>query len=222
MKKIVTMDGSETLYNEEYEDHYHSKSGAVEESFEKFVKPAITDKTLSKGFIRILDIGFGLGYNAIAAIDYIQDNNKNCEIELISLEKDLKLDELKSLNPKLRNYNIIQKISFDPITNSYLFEEKNVRLQVKIGEATEIIKKIKLEFDAIFLDGFSPKKNPELWTRSFFSELYRVIRVGGILTTYSYSREIRDNLSSVGFIVKDGPIVGRRSPSTVAIKEKNS
>ena len=38
MKKVKTEDNSITFYNEEVEDHYHSKSGAREESFEKHAK----------------------------------------------------------------------------------------------------------------------------------------------------------------------------------------
>ena len=40
----MTEDGSLTLYNPEYEEYYHSKSGAIEESFEKFVKPCKIDE----------------------------------------------------------------------------------------------------------------------------------------------------------------------------------
>jgi chorismate dehydratase len=86
-----------------------------------------------------------------------------------------------------------------------------------VCDALEAVKKIKLKFDIIFLDPFSPKKNPELWTETFFKELRRLINKDGILTTYSCAGIVRRNLKSAGFTVKDGPCVGRRSPSIIAL-----
>ena len=209
MKKYVTEDGSITLFNPAYEDYYHSKSGALEEAFEKFVKPCKINEM--KGPIKILDIGFGLGYNAIAAIDST-DN----EIEIISLEKEF-IPDLPDLKPKLKHYWIIEKLEYDPITKSYLYEDKRIHLKIKIGDAVNLIKTINDKFDAVFLDPFSPAKNPELWTLEFFKDIKQRMKQGAILATYSYAKKIRNNLSKAGFVVKNGPVIGRRSPSTIAI-----
>jgi len=37
------------------------------------------------------------------------------------------------------------------------------------------------------------------------------------LSTYSYARTVRENLKEAGFEVIDGPVLGRRSPSTIGI-----
>ncbi len=213
MKEYITEDGSLTLFNPEYEEYYHSKSGALEEAFEKFVKPCKIKELAKKCHVKILDIGFGLGYNAIAAIDTVEG-----EIEVISLEKDLLFD-LSKLKPKLKHYWIIEKLEFDPITNSYLYEDKKIHLRIKIGDATQIIKTINDKFDAVFLDPFSPGKNPELWTVEFFKDIKQSMKPDAILATYSYAKTVRNNLTKAGFIVKDGPVVGRRSPSTIAINQ---
>ena len=218
MKEYMTEDGSVTLFNPEYEEYYHSKSGAIEESFEKFVKPCEIKELAKKGHIKILDIGFGLGYNAIAAIDVAL--NSNCEIEIISLEKNF-LPNLSKLKPKLKHYGIIEKLEYDPITKSYLYEDKNIHLRIKIGDATQTIKTINDKFDAVFLDPFSPGKNPELWTVEFFSKIRKRMKDKAILATYSYAKTIRNNLAKAGFTVKDGPIIGRRSPSTIAVIKSN-
>lgn len=216
--KIKTNDGSETLHNKEYDEYYHSKSGAVEESIKKYCLPCRIPELAKNSSIKILDIGFGLGYNAIAAIDTALSINKNTEIEIISLEKDLKLNELKDLKNNLKHYYIIEKLEFDPITKSYYYEEKNIFLKIKIGDALGTIKKIKTKFDAVFHDAFSPSKNPELWTVEFFHDVNKLMKKDAILATYSYARKTRDNLKESGFEVYDGPIVGRRSPCTLARK----
>ncbi len=217
MRQIITKDNSITFYNEEYKETYHSVTGALEETYKKFIIPCKISDLAKKGKIKILDIGFGLGYNAIASIDAALDSNPRCEIEVVSLEKDLRLSELKKLNPKLKHYYIINELEFDPINSQYLYEDKNTHLIIKIGDATQTIKKIKAVFDAVFLDPFSPKKNPELWTCGFFMEIIKRMKKNAVLATYSCARTARENLKKAGFMVKDGPRVGRRGPSTIAI-----
>jgi tRNA U34 5-methylaminomethyl-2-thiouridine-forming methyltransferase MnmC len=43
------------------------------------------------------------------------------------------------------------------------------------------------------------------------------MKKGAMMSTYSCARIVRDNLKNAGFEVKNGPIIGRRSPSTIAI-----
>ena len=78
--------------------------------------------------------------------------------------------------------------------------------------------KLTEEYDAVFFDPFSPKANPELWTEKIFTQVYNLMKQGSRLTTYSCSSKVRVNMARTGFQVKDGPVVGRRAPSTIAIK----
>ena len=71
MIEIVTNDGSVTFRSDKFDETYHSKSGAVEESFKKFAEPSKVGELAKSGKIVILDICFGLGYNSAAAIDAI-------------------------------------------------------------------------------------------------------------------------------------------------------
>jgi tRNA U34 5-methylaminomethyl-2-thiouridine-forming methyltransferase MnmC len=208
LKQQVTKDNSITLFNETYQEYYHSTKGAVEESFEKFVKPCRIAELAKTGKIRILDVCFGVGYNSAAAIDAALESNPNCEIEIIGLENDQKiLDEIKNLNPAFKYYDIIKGDKSDP----------KIKLKILLGDARETIKQVKDKVDAVFFDPFSPKVCPELWTKEFFADIKRVMTPGAILTTYSCARIVRDNMKANGFIVKDGPILGRRGPATIAI-----
>jgi len=217
MKEIQTKDGSLTLHNEDYDETYHSTTGALEETYEKFIKPCKIKELAAKGKLRILDICFGLGYNTIGAIDTALKENKNAEIEIISLEKELFLDEIKKLKTDFEHYWIIEKLEHDPLNNQYLYEDKNIHLKIKIGDARMTIKKLLGKFDAVFLDPFSPKKNPELWTQEFFEDIAKLMKPNAIMATYSCARIVRDNLKEAGFEVRDGPRIGRRGPSTIAI-----
>ena len=203
MKLIQTKDKSYTFFNEEYQEIYHSQTGALEEAQKKYIEPlGVKDNQV------ILDICFGLGYNTFAAIE----NAKH--LKIIALEKDPKvLEDLQTLDIK-GNYNIIKKVAKD-----YYYKDDNYEIKLILGPAEETIKKVKEKFDVVFLDPFAPRNNPELWTEEFFKEIYSKMKKGAKLATYSCARKIRDNLKSAGFKVINGPNVGRRGPSTNAIKE---
>ena len=91
-----------------------------------------------------------------------------------------------------------------------------MKLRIIIGDAGETIKNLNQKFDAVFLDPFSPKKCPELWTEKFFKDIRKLMKQNSVLTTYSCAKIIRNNLVNAGFNVKDGPSIGRRAPSTIA------
>ncbi|MBU0615205.1 MAG: hypothetical protein KJ601_03870, partial [Nanoarchaeota archaeon] len=88
-----------------------------------------------------------------------------------------------------------------------------------IGKAEEEIKLLPNNyFNGVLFDPFSPGKHKEMWSLDIFKECFRVMKPGSRLTTYSCAVWIRDNMREAGFQVIDGPILGRKSASTIAIK----
>jgi chorismate dehydratase len=216
MEKVMTDDGSETFRNDDVDECYHTKSGAIEEAFKKFAEPCKIKELAKKGKIRILDVCFGFGYNTAAAIDTALEENKDVEIESVGLENDERVfDMIQELNPKVKSFELIKQLN----KNNLKITKNNISISILLGDARETIKTVSQSFDAVFFDPFSPKKCPELWTEELFREIYDRMEKGAILATYSYARVVKDNLKNAGFRVEDGPIVGRRSPSTIAIKE---
>jgi predicted methyltransferase len=199
IREIETKDGSITFHNEEYGEAYHSLTGAEEEAREKYAKPAnIKPKN------KILDICFGLGYNSAAALDITTD------IEITAIEKDPNiLKKTLNLKTEFKHYNIIKET----------IEGKQTQITLFVDDARKVIKTLpNNQFDIVFLDPFSPKKCPELWTQEFFKDINKSMKQGAKLFTYSCARVVRDNLKATGFKVSDGPSVGRWAPSTIAEK----
>ena len=85
-KLVKTSDGSFSLYSEKHEQLMHTQDGAYAESFLKHVFPSrVFGKIKNK--IRILDVGFGIGYNILCAL--MEGKASSAEnIEIISLEYD--------------------------------------------------------------------------------------------------------------------------------------
>lgn len=71
-----TNDGSVGLYSPEFNDIYHSATGALSEAYDKFIYPSNIDYLLNtKNNIKVLDICYGIGYNTKAFLNYINEKN---------------------------------------------------------------------------------------------------------------------------------------------------
>jgi len=207
MNKITTKDGSITCYNEEAGDYYHTKSGAKEEAIEKHAK-ALNIKPNKI----IFDICFGLGYNTAAALEL-------GPATVYCFENDEKiLKNILKLNADFKSYNMIKEFIKGFFKGNKVYEKDGIKLIMLFGDAREQIKKVKEKADYVFFDPFSPAKVPEMWTEEFFKDIKDKMKTGGKLSTYSCAGWVRDNMQNAGFKVLDGPIIGRRSPSTICEK----
>ncbi|MBW3015858.1 hypothetical protein KY330_05540 [Candidatus Woesearchaeota archaeon] len=216
MKKITTGDDSVTFYNEDYEEAYHSKSGAKQEAVEKFVRPCGIKALAESGCVKVLDVCFGLGYNTAALIDEIWNFNKDCEIIVLGLENDNAIIErINKIDADFDSFSLIKELS-----KKLKYDNGKLSITLILGDAKKTISELNDDyFDIVFLDPFSPKKCPELWEKEFLSSISKKLKKHGILTTYSCARVVRENLKYAGFEISDGPCVGRRSPSTIAVKK---
>ncbi len=211
MKKVITRDKSITYYNEQVEDHYHTLSGAKEEAFEKHAKALGVN---SKKNPVIYDICFGLGYNTAATMDII---NSKATFYCFENDKEI-LKKALEIDAEFKSFPIIKEFIKQFFEGNNVYETDNVKLVMVFGDARENIKKVKENADFIFFDPFSPAKVPDMWTKEFFLDIKEKMNKGAKLSTYSYARFVRDNMKSAGLKVEDGPIIGRRSPSTIAVK----
>ena len=208
MKKIITEDKSITFYNDEFDETYHSTTGAVEEAFEKYVKPLEVADGMT-----ILDFCYGLGYNSAAAMSVC----KNLQITAIEIDREIvgKSCTIDIPEELVETYRYLcQLLGNNPVTDA-----KGNLIHLIIDDALVVMHELKPDtFERVFFDPFSPQKHPDMWTEDVFLEMYRIMKKGGKLATYSCSKRVRRAMASAGFTVIDGPCIGRRSPSTIAVK----
>ncbi len=218
----LTGDGSFTFFSPEFQETFHSHSGAKQEAEQKFVLPCgLEQLAKQKNSLQILDICYGLGYNSAAALATIWKVNPHCNIQLIALE----------LEPTVCHKAIASQLLelWEPPIPQLLAglaveqEVKESHLQAKLfwGDGRVTIKQViglDFEADAIFLDPFSPPKCPQLWTVEFLSLVATCLKPTGILATYSCAAAVRVALQLAGLTVGASKSVGKRSPGTVASK----
>ena len=224
---VRTDDGSLTFHNEDVDECYHTTSGALEEALEKHVLPSrLLDNV---GDIVIGDVCFGLGYNSIVAMQKFLEKTPEGFIQIFAFENDFdilrKISELelpdmyKPYQEKIVSLldNLVEE------TNDYLlyvYDDDQVSISLYLGDVRHTLHCISDNaFDIVFFDPFSPKKYPHLWEIPVFEEVYRTMNRSSYLTTYSCAKKVREAMKAVGFTVQDGPSVGRKAPSTVALKK---
>jgi len=210
----MTKDGSETLFNPSYRDYYHSTAGALAEARIKYIEPCRIKELAAISEVSLLDIGFGLGYNLGVALDEIMSAGGKLLAVSLEMDEDI-LSKLSGMDPKITSYHAIKKLA-----QKRYYSDEHANLRLIMGNAVQTIKEINMKFDAVFHDPFAPTRNPELWTKEFFRDAKRLMKPRAVLATYSCARHVRDNLRWAGFLVKDGPVFGRRGPSTIAINKQ--
>lgn len=197
---VLCEDGSHTLYSHAFDEPYHStKDGALHESLEKHVKPALNLKKEKERFV-ILDICFGLGYNTFSTIYHIQKHNLSTKIHILSPEFDEAL--VRSLGtfhfpPEFDSIKPIIKA----ISENLRYEDEQFKIEVLLGDARQSIKTIQEKVDIVYQDAFSPAHNPLLWTKEWFSDVRAICQDDAILTTYSTAAAIRLGLYENGFYI---------------------
>ncbi|MBQ2654022.1 MAG: SAM-dependent methyltransferase [Methanobrevibacter sp.] len=223
---VLTDDGSYSINSKEINNKVetlHTSTGAISESFEKFIKPM---KFNYDEDIAILDICAGIGYNTSAALaDFIKNNHdSNLTVDMVEISKATLACGLLVPSP-IKEHDITKKAIEDELINqdyaALSLESgeipENIDINVYIEDARQTVQKLKDNtYDAIFLDPFSQNMAPELFSLEFFKQFRRVIKDDGIIATYTSAAPIRAAFIEAGFYIGQGPIFGRKQGGTLA------
>ncbi|MCD2486650.1 hypothetical protein LRN66_14830, partial [Staphylococcus aureus] len=69
------------------------------------------------------------------------------------------------------------------------------------GDAAEQLPRLSGRFNAFYLDGFAPAKDPDMWSPELFRCLSRLARPDATLATYAAAGFVRRGLNACGFAV---------------------
>lgn len=197
---IETEDKSFTIFDEKYNEIFHSKKGALTESIHVFINSGLKPKLEENQEINILEIGFGTGLNALLTLK----ESLNIKVNYVSLEaypisKELwsKLDYQKYFDSETQNHFFkLHEVKWDKyqsINDTFYLKKINTKLEdFKTNE----------KFDLIYFDAFSPDKQPELWTQEIFQKMYSLMKKDALLVTYCAKGQVRRNLIASGLKVE--------------------
>lgn len=199
-KVVLCEDGTNTLFSVEFDEPYHStKDGALHESLEKHVKPALA-LSKEKSKLTILDICFGLGYNTFATLYYIKKLGLKTKVHILSPEFDEGLVRSLDTFDFPPEFDTIKHI-IKAISSGLYYEDEQFKIEILLGDARKSIPSIQKKVDIIYQDAFSPAHNPLLWTTEHFSDIRALCKEDAILTTYSTAAAIRLGLYENDFFI---------------------
>lgn len=78
-------------------------------------------------------------------------------------------------------------------------------LTLAFADATPALRELRLAADAVFLDGFDPRRNPELWSIELLRAVARACAPGATAATWSAAAAVREALRSAGFEAEKRP-----------------
>jgi len=195
---VQSEDSSFTAFSVNFNEHYHStKDGALHESLQKHVIPALTLLS-DKEELTILDICYGLGFNTLATLYYLKKNNIKKKIRIFSPEMDGELVASLNTFPYPEEFMFLKPI-IEAVSRDNRYEDDTCLIEVYIGDARAYLRECKEQFDIVYQDAFSPQANPLLWTREYFADIARFIKDDGVVTTYSIALKTRLALYENGF-----------------------
>lgn len=200
---VETEDDTLSLYRRDLDECYHSRFGALEETNRIFIDYGLKFwlQQSGKPRARVLEIGFGTGLNALATLASVK-----AEILYETLE-------LYPISPALaERLDYGRKFHFERefIQMHACAAERECRINdrftlLKHHTRAETFDYGQDRFDIIYMDAFSPEKEPLLWSEDFFQRLFAACSSQGVLTTYCCKGAVRRALLSAGFLVEKLP-----------------
>ena len=191
-----------------YGDVYHTASGGLQQAREVFLAGNdLPERWRGRRHFVVLETGFGLGLNFLATWAAWRADPHRCDrLHFVSVEKHpLTREDLARAHrawPELAAEASELQAEWPALTPGFHRLELcggQIVLTLLFGDAVEQLQQLECRADALYLDGFAPGKNPDMWSHSVFVELARLSAHGATLATWSVSGEVRRGLAAVGF-----------------------
>lgn len=213
----LILDDDGTPVSPVYGDVYHSAAGGHAQAKHVFMAGnGLPTRWQGKDRFVILETGFGLGINFLATWLAWRDDPRRCAtLHFVSLEKhpftagDLArahraFPEFAALSGELVDHWPAPEV-LRPGEQHIPLSAGQVTLHLVLGDAIALLPALDVAVDAFYLDGFSPAKNPDLWSPELCQSLYRLAAPGAALATWSVAGAVRRALSDAGFLVEKRP-----------------
>lgn len=203
-----------------YDDVYHSTQGALAQAHHVFLRGnALPQRWQGRPHFTIVETGFGLGHNFLATWQAWRDDPQACtRLHFISVEKhpfraeDLVAAHAAAGVPAALSAELVAAWPIlTPGLHRLELAGGRVVLTLVLGEAETWLPLCAARADAIYLDGFAPGKNPDMWSPAVFRALAGLAAPGCTLATWSVAAAVRSGLAAVGFhVAKTQGFSGKR------------
>lgn len=186
-----------------FDDPYFSMVSGLEETRHVFLSGNNLPARFRDGF-HIAELGFGTGLNFLAALQAFRAAGCKGQLRFTSFEA----------FPMARRDQLNALSHYPDLPIEALDGAEDAELAVIIGDARDELPNWEGQADAWFLDGFSPAKNPEMWTSALLAQVGAHTAPGGTCATYTAAGFVRRALAEAGFAITRTPGFGRKRHMT--------
>ncbi|CUX28647.1 conserved hypothetical protein [Agrobacterium genomosp. 5 str. CFBP 6626] len=199
-------------YSLAFDDHFYCQTDGRLECGHVFLSGnGLPQRWLEReGVFRIGELGFGTGLNLCETWRQWKEarrqvSNGRSKLHFMSFElypmKADEIDRALSRWPEVdaERKALVARWPEEPKGEVEIELDDQTRLTVVCGEALAGIAGRTESFDAWFLDGFAPARNPDMWSLEIMQTLFGKTARGGTFATYAAAGFVRRNLIAAGF-----------------------
>ncbi|HEX2567715.1 MAG TPA: tRNA (5-methylaminomethyl-2-thiouridine)(34)-methyltransferase MnmD, partial [Burkholderiales bacterium] len=203
--RLAFRDG--TPYSEAFGDVYHSAEGGLAQARHVFLAGnGLPQRWAGRERFVILETGFGLGLNFLQTWRaWRADPRRPRRLHFVSIEKHpFALDDMRALHDR---YADIREEAAElhamwptlvPGVHRLELEGGSVALTLFFADIARL-RELRLAADAVYLDGFSPAKNADMWAPAILRAVSRLCAKDATAATWSVAAPVRAALESAGF-----------------------
>lgn len=209
-RQTLTWDEGDMPYSREFGDHFYCRTdGRLECGHVFLAGNGLPERFGGKAEFMIGELGFGTGLNFCETWRQFRETAEGANrLHFVSFERfpmqRAEIDRALSHWPEIGRERVALATAWPdaPAGRVTLDLDPSVRLSVVCGTAFEEIGRFDGLFDAWYLDGFAPARNPDMWSAELMRLVYGKTCPGGSFATYAAAGFVRRNLQSAGFAVE--------------------
>lgn len=212
-------------YSQRFQDRYHSCTGGLVQAVGVFLRGCgLPQGWHGREHFTVMETGFGLGQNFLATWAAWLADPQSCQhlhfvsveaypvaaVDLVRAAQAAEASRAGLPLPLLPITPLAEELAgvwqnLSPGVHSFHFAQGRVQLTLAVGDVAQVLPQLDGVADAVFLDGFSPSINPDMWSAATLAAVAAHCRPGTSLASYTIARRVRDGLKDAGFSVKKCP-----------------
>ena len=203
-----------TARSETYGDIYHSADGGPGQAQHVFLGGnGLPERWRGRERFTILENGFGTGLNFLSAwAAWRAEPGRPGRLHYLAVEKHpLTVPDLARVHAAWPEFQFLAEALrnawpvLTPGFHRLEFAAGRVVLTLMLGDAALCLRKLRASVDAFFLDGFDPKKNPDMWSPELFRRCAQLAAPDATLATWCVAGSVRRALNEAGFATEKRP-----------------
>jgi tRNA U34 5-methylaminomethyl-2-thiouridine-forming methyltransferase MnmC len=182
-----------------FDDPYFSLNNGLAETRHVFLAGNDLPGRFCDGFA-VAELGFGTGLNLLATLLACDGQRVSyTSFEAWPMTAD---DMVRALAAFPEAAAVAGPLLDHWATGTRQFHLGTIAVEVIIGDVQSTLADWPGQADAWYLDGFSPAKNPDMWSPGLMAEVGRHTAPSGTFATYTAAGHVRASLAAAGFMVE--------------------